>query len=60
MSDAARDDVPGSPAAFSQAEMRRRREALDGVLGDAGVRCALLDGANRSGSAPSSGRPGGR
>jgi Xaa-Pro aminopeptidase len=36
---------------FSDAEYARRRDALDAVLGDAGVDVVVLYGANRSGSA---------
>ena len=51
MSGAVQDDSPAGTPAFTPAEMRRRREALAGVLGDAGVSCVLIYGANRAGSA---------
>ena len=38
---------------FSEAEMRRRRAAFGAVLERGGVSCALVHGANRSGSAVS-------
>lgn len=43
-------DPQAGPVAFSDAEMLRRRTALDAVMAEAGVTQVVVHGANRSGS----------